>query len=57
MARCPDCDVEITHRKKLRLGQLIECQECGAELEVISLDPFELDYYLGDDDWDEDENY
>ncbi|MBN1483316.1 MAG: lysine biosynthesis protein LysW [Chloroflexia bacterium] len=54
MAQCPDCDALIPKRKKMSLGQLVECPECGTALEVISLEPFEVDYYLGDE-WEEEE--
>jgi hypothetical protein len=37
------------------VGQFIECLECRIALEVVSLDPFEVDYYLGEEDWEEDE--
>lgn len=56
MATCPDCDAPIARRSKARVGQLIECQECGAALEVISVSPFEVDYYLGDEEWEAEED-
>jgi len=38
-------------------GQSIECPECGAELEVVSTEPVELDILSrGEDDEDEDED-
>jgi lysine biosynthesis protein LysW len=37
----------------VKLGDYIECPECGTMLEVISLKPVELDYVLGDEDWEE----
>ena len=39
---------------KMSLGKSIKCPECEVMLEVISLNPLELDYPLGDEDWDED---
>jgi lysine biosynthesis protein LysW len=53
MARCPECDSTIVFSTKMKLGKSIECPECGVMLEVISLSPLELDYALGDDDWEE----
>lgn len=41
-------------------GDVIECDECGAELEVVGLDPVELDAAEDDDEEeeeDEDEDY
>jgi len=36
---------------------MITCRECGTELEIISTDPFEvdfpLDYDYDEEDWDE----
>jgi alpha-aminoadipate carrier protein LysW len=59
MARtyCITCDAEIVIDHP-RLGQKIECPECGDELEVVSTDPFDVDYPYDDwdDDWDDDED-
>jgi alpha-aminoadipate carrier protein LysW len=49
---CPDCDAVVSVDSP-RVGAMIKCRECGAELEVISTDPFEVDYPF-DDDWDDD---
>jgi lysine biosynthesis protein LysW len=53
MVWCPGCGNSIEVSKKAKLGAVIECQECGAMLEVISLTPIELDYALGDEEWEE----
>lgn len=54
--QCPECDGTIVFgTKKMKLGKSIECPECGVMLEVISLNPFELDYALGDEEWEEEE--
>jgi hypothetical protein len=39
------------------LGATVTCSECGESLEIISVDPFEVDFPLDedDDDWDEGE--
>lgn len=54
MARtyCITCDAEIVMENP-RLGTKFECPECGEELEVVSTDPFDVDYPY-DDEWDED---
>lgn len=39
--------------KNVKLGTLTTCPECEWLLEVISLNPLELDYALGDDDWED----
>jgi alpha-aminoadipate carrier protein LysW len=40
---CPDCGQKISLVRAWE-GQLITCSNCNAELEVISLDPPELDW-------------
>jgi lysine biosynthesis protein LysW len=53
---CPDCDEEIVLNSPT-LGYRFTCPHCDADLEVISLDPFELDwaYDWSEDEWEEDE--
>lgn len=56
MPACPECDAMIDLDEDLvEEGQSVECPECGAELEVVSTDPVELDILSrGEDDEDED---
>ncbi len=42
-AECPVCDAEVKLADDVVEGELLECAECGSELEVISLDPPKLD--------------
>lgn len=42
-AYCPDCDTNL-RLKTVRLGQQITCRECGTLLEVVELNPVELDW-------------
>ena len=42
MALCPVCDAEITLSEGTVEGELLECPECGTELEVTSVNPFKL---------------
>jgi alpha-aminoadipate/glutamate carrier protein LysW len=42
MAACAECGAEIITAEELEEGEIIECEECGAELEVISEDPLEF---------------
>ncbi|HEU4634656.1 MAG TPA: hypothetical protein VFS41_00650 [Edaphobacter sp.] len=39
---CPECDSPIDVNEDLEEGETLECEECGAELEVVSVDPLEL---------------
>ncbi|MFA6602864.1 MAG: lysine biosynthesis protein LysW [Candidatus Shapirobacteria bacterium] len=36
---CPDCQTDIAVINPLNIGDILECLECGTEVEVISLDP------------------
>ena len=42
IAECPLCEAEVELPEKAEEGEIIECAECGAELEIISLDPPEV---------------
>lgn len=57
MPTCPECDAAIDiEEEELEEGQTVDCPECGAELEVVSTNPVELDVLRGDkgtDDEDE----
>jgi alpha-aminoadipate carrier protein LysW len=39
---CPECDSPLDVDEELDQGETLECEECGAELEVVSTDPLEL---------------
>jgi len=39
---CPECDNPIDLDDELDQGETLQCDECGAELEVVSTDPVEL---------------
>jgi alpha-aminoadipate carrier protein LysW len=52
---CPECDTPITiDPDEVEAGETVQCEECGAELEVISVDPLEIAVVdeLGYDDED-----
>jgi alpha-aminoadipate carrier protein LysW len=40
---CPVCAAEITLPAGTVLHELLPCPDCGTELEVLSLDPVEID--------------
>jgi hypothetical protein len=57
---CLDCERSIELSFQPVEGQIITCPNCEAELEVISVQPLELDFYYEDwedDEWDEDEEW
>lgn len=53
VAECPGCEGNIALSKGVKLGERIDCPECGEKLEVISLRPLELDYAFDDEDWED----
>lgn len=54
-AYCPNCDAAVI-KDNPRVGAMITCRECETELEIISINPFEVDFpfdYGDEDEWDE----
>jgi alpha-aminoadipate carrier protein LysW len=56
---CPECDAEVHVDTDADKGDIMSCEECGTDLEIVGLDPVELDIVededLGDEDEEEDE--
>jgi lysine biosynthesis protein LysW len=54
IAECPNCGDEINLGLNPSEGQQVVCFGCGEHLEVISLDPPELDWMFSDaePDWE-----
>lgn len=42
-ARCPVCEGKVFVDASTEMGELVMCDECDADLELVGLDPFELD--------------
>ena len=42
MTECPVCSAQISIASNTIVSELMECPECGSELEVIELDPLRL---------------
>lgn len=54
MTECPVCGAEIKLSSDTVIGELIECEECGTELEVSNLSPFKLtEAPMEEEDWGE----
>lgn len=47
---CPDCDADVHVETDADKGDTVSCDECGTELEIVGLDPVELDIVEEDDD-------
>ncbi len=57
MATCPECDFEIDiDEYDADKGDTLECDNCGVRLEVVSLNPIELDVVADEDEEDDDED-
>ena len=54
-AECPQCEKDVSVGSHPSIGKIVHCDGCGAELEIVQLDPIELDWPLIDDDDDSDE--
>lgn len=38
---CPDCGEEIKQIEGMMIGDILECEECGTEIEILSVDPLQ----------------
>lgn len=36
---CPDCGAEIVRPEGMLVGDILECSECGTEVEITSIEP------------------
>ena len=53
---CPECDADVHVDTDADKGDSLSCEECGTELEIVGLDPIELDIAEElDEDTDDDE--
>jgi alpha-aminoadipate/glutamate carrier protein LysW len=56
MAHCPECEAVIDMEDdEVEEGVKLDCQECGAELEVVSTNPLELRAVLDEEEDEEEE--
>ena len=46
---CPECSEDVYVDADSEQGDVVSCDECGTDLEIVGLDPIELDIYEGDD--------
>ena len=58
---CPECEADVHVDTDTDKGDVVTCEECSSKLEVVGLDPVELDMVDedsdDDDDDDEDDEY
>ncbi len=54
LAKCPECEIDIKLSENYEESEIIECSECGTELEIICLDPPTLEEApKEEEDWGE----
>ena len=56
-ATCPECEEKVYVDADSEQGDIVSCDECGADLEVVGLDPIELDVYEGKDGYNDYDDY
>jgi alpha-aminoadipate/glutamate carrier protein LysW len=42
MPQCPECSAEVSVSDGLQVNEILQCAECGSELEVMMLSPVGL---------------
>ena len=54
MGECPICAAEVAVANDIIEGEILVCEDCGAELEVKSISPVELaEAPAAEEDWGE----
>ena len=46
---CPECSEDIYVDADSEQGDVVSCDECGIDLEIVGLDPIELDVHEEND--------
>lgn len=58
MPTCPECENNLDiEEDEIEEGDVVSCEECGTEYEVVGVEPLELSRVGDEDDEDEDEYY
>jgi alpha-aminoadipate/glutamate carrier protein LysW len=53
MAECPECGADVS-ADKVEQGEILNCQDCGVELEVTNVNPIMLQLApKEEEDWGE----
>lgn len=42
---CPECSEDVFVDADSEQGDIVSCDECGTDLEIVGLDPIELDIH------------
>lgn len=58
MRNCPECETPLDFEEdEVEEGDIVACDECGSEFEVVGTDPIELTHVEGDDFDEEDDEF
>ncbi|HYP50140.1 MAG TPA: hypothetical protein VEQ34_04305 [Pyrinomonadaceae bacterium] len=52
-AMCPECESDVFVDEDMVRGDLVTCEECGTDLEVLTTDPPEVRLYDETEDFDD----
>ena len=52
MAECPVCAADVETADDAMAGEVLACEDCGTELEILGLDPLKLaEAPSAEEDW------
>ena len=51
-SKCPVCDENVYVDAQMIQGDIVFCDECDCDLELVGLDPIELDILQDEDEFD-----
>ena len=58
MPTCPECENNLDiEEDEIEEGDVVSCEECGTEYEVVGVEPLELSRVGDEDEEDDDETY
>lgn len=58
MVTCPECDSRMDYQEEdLQEGDVISCDECGAEFQVVGIDPLELELIEEEEEEEEEDDF
>jgi uncharacterized paraquat-inducible protein A len=52
---CVDCGTRIDLIGEVKMGQGLTCPECGTVMEIVGLDPIEVDWIYDEPEYDPNE--
>jgi hypothetical protein len=53
--RCIECGVKSRYRGQIALGTKVTCPECETWMQVVSLDPVQVDWIYEEPEYDDDQ--